>query len=82
MLVVTVTNHGENDQIMNVSRPITISKGWCEPFRSLKIAPGKTLTRAFHLSEDASEMTHVLDISVNGGETPTLTDITMSAKIC
>lgn len=81
-LVVTVTNNGENDQVMNVSRPITISKGSCEPFHSLKIAPGKTLTRAFHLSEDASELTRILDISVNGGGTPSLTDITMSVKIC
>ena len=78
-VLIAVTNRGESDLILNVWRPITVSNGEKELFQSIKIASGKTVTRAFQVDEDAEVLTSVLEFSIDGGTEPGMSDFTLSA---
>lgn len=76
----SVTNNGTMDQTMNVYRPITISEGGMETFQSIRIPAGKTLTRSFQVSADATALTRVLEMNVDSGPVPGVSDLVITAK--
>lgn len=76
----SVTNNGTTDQTMNVYRPITVSEGGMETFQSIRIPAGKTLTRSFQVSADATALTRVLEMNVDSGAVPGISDLVITAK--
>lgn len=74
-VVVSVTNNGDHDQYFTIYRQPTVSYGEIESFSDVCIRPGKTMVRAFTLSEDADILTRDLTWSIDGGR---MTDIVVS----
>lgn len=82
-VVISVVNHGDIPQVMNVWRFVTVSGvGEREAFRSIQIPPGGELTRAFYLDENADDLRSTLHFSVDGGENmgKGITDISITAE--
>lgn len=77
-LMFTVTNNGATTLNMNVMRPITIGLGAYQGFHTVKIDPGKQVTRAFKLSAEAEELTCTLELEISSGAAQSLTDVTFS----
>lgn len=80
VMEIIVTNNGSADQTINVYRPITVSNGGMETFRSVRIPAGKTLTRTFQVSADATVLTRVLEMTVDSGSAPGMSDLEITAK--
>ena len=79
--VISVTNNGDDNQIMYVSYTAPASI-YSENLTPVMIAPGQTITRAFTLDKNANQLSKELNWSVqgeSGGEiVPTGTNISVS----
>lgn len=78
--VFEITNNGSTAQQMNVCRRQAVSYGQTQWFSTVKIEPGRTLTRAFTLREDAGELERQLEWTVDGGGEDGVTDITVTVR--
>ena len=78
-VVFKVTNNGTETQAVFVGRPYTVGWGF-DKFTTVNLAPGKTLIRAFYISDDAEELQSTLSFSVYSIESAGNTDITVSLQ--
>jgi len=81
-IVFAITNNGTTDQEMNLWRPFAVSEGGGQHFKTVKIAPGKTLTRALTCSQDADELHRELEWTVDSSlrDDDAATNITVTVK--
>jgi len=77
-VVVEITNNGKTSVTSVVGRTRTL--GGSERFTSVDVAPGKTLTRAFSIAENAEEQKSILSCSVRGAKVTDAIDVTVSLK--
>jgi len=73
------TNNGDETQTVSVRRVKTVSNDRTEPFTTVTLAPGQTVTRAFSISSDSTQLERTLEFGVDPADrTPVKTDITVS----
>ncbi len=77
-VLLEITNNGDTEQIVKVSRLTTVAASPYETFTSVSLAPGATLTRAFAVSEDSSRFERNLLFNVDPARLGDGTDITIS----
>lgn len=73
-----VTNNGTTTQAVTVERVKTVSNNRTEPFSTVTLAPGQTVTRAFSISSDSSRLERTLEFGVDPIGRPAGVDITVS----
>ena len=81
-IVFEITNNGTTAQYMNLCRPNAVGNGDAQHFKTIKIAPGKTLTRALTCSQDADELNRDLEWTVDRSlsDDGAITSITVTVK--
>ncbi len=77
-VVFQVTNNGTKTQAVTVERVKTISNSRTEPFTTVTLAPGQTVTRAFSISSDSTQLERMLEFGVDPIDRPDGVDITVS----
>ena len=81
-LVYSVTNNGETEQELVVSRKIAITTGRREAFPNVIVSPGETVIRAFRIADDADLMKSTFGFSVHGiQDIEYQTDVTVSVLL-
>lgn len=77
-IVFQVTNNGTRTQAVTVERVKTVANSRTEPFTTVTLAPGQTVTRAFSISSDSTRLERTLEFGVEPVDRPEGTDITVS----
>ncbi len=77
-VVFQVTNNGTEAQAVTVERVKTVSNNRTEPFTTVTLAPGQTVTRAFSISSDSTRLERTLEFGVDPIDRPNGIDITVS----
>ena len=77
-VVFQVTNNGTTAQAVTVDRIKPVSYGRTEPFTTVTLAPGQTVTRAFSISSDSTQLERTLEFGVDPIDRPNGIDITVS----
>lgn len=73
-----VTNNGTETQAVTVERVKTVSNNRTEPFTTVTLAPGQTVTRAFSISSNSTQLERTLEFGVDPIDRPNGIDITVS----
>lgn len=77
-VVFQVTNNGTETQAVTVERVKTVSNNRTEPFTTVTLTPGQTVTRAFSISSDSTQLERTLEFGVDPIDRPNGIDITVS----
>lgn len=81
-LVYSVTNNGETEQEVVVSRKVTITTGRREAFPNVLVGSGETVIRAFRIADDADLTKSTFGFSVHGiKDVEKQTDVTVSVLL-
>lgn len=77
-VVFQVTNNGTTAQAVTVERMKPVSYDRTEPFTTVTLAPGQTVTRAFSISSDSTQLERALEFGADPIDRPNGIDITVS----
>jgi len=77
-IVFQVTNNGTKTQAVTVERVKTVGNNRTEPFTTVTLAPGQTVTRTFSISSDSTRLERTLEFGVDPVDRPDGQDITVS----
>jgi len=77
-VVFQVTNNGTRTQAVTVERVKTVGNSRTEPFTTVTLAPGQTVTRAFSISSDSTRLERTLEFGVDPVDWPDGQDVRIS----
>ena len=77
-VVFQVTNNGTAAQAVTVERMKSVSHSGKEAFTTVTLAPGQTVTRAFSISSDSTQLERTLEFGVDPIDRPNGIDLTVS----